>query len=381
MGGIFWLRKEEESAPRSILHPVIMASMPHALVTGGAGFFGGILKRSLLARDWTVASVDLQTDEDRHGRLTAIQGDIRDAATLDKIFAGQKVDAVFHCAAILAHESSDKDFLWSCNVEGTRTLAEAMIRHGVRPVVFTSSNCLWGRGMGKPVTEDEPPSPAEIYGRSKWEGEKILASFAGEGPGRLRPVILRCPTIVEAGRMGLLSILFEFIAEGRKVWVVGGGRNRYQFIDAGDLAEACIKSAAYAADATKPSPAVFNVGSDDVKTFREVYQSVIARAGTGARVASLPRRTTLLAMRVAYWLGLSPLGPYQYKMIAEDFLFDTSKIKRELGWHPTVTNEEMLWKAYEFYRRNKDVIGRTTALSAHRQPAKMGVIKVLKWLS
>ena len=74
--------------------------------------------------------------------------------------------------------------------------------------------------------------------------------------------------------MGLLSILFEFIDEGRKVWVVGGGRNRYQFIYAQDLASACIAAAEF------PGSEIFNIGSDDVTPFRDVYGHVISKAGT-----------------------------------------------------------------------------------------------------
>ncbi|TSC58910.1 MAG: NAD-dependent epimerase/dehydratase [Candidatus Peregrinibacteria bacterium Greene0416_19] len=344
--------------------------MPAAIVTGGSGFFGGILKRALLAKGWTVVSVDLVRDDDRHEHLTAIQGDIRDRALLDRLFTEHQFDAVFHCAAILAHAVKDKKFLWSCNVDGTRALAEAMRRYDVWKIVFISSNCLWGEGMKRPVREDDQPNPVEIYGKSKWEAEKILETAEG-----IDPVIIRCPTIIDEGRLGLLAILFEFIDEGRKVWVVGGGKNRYQFIYAKDLVDACVRAA------EKPVRGIFNIGSDDVKSFREVYQEVITRAGTGARVASLPRAPTLAAMKIAYALGLSPLGPYQYKMIAEDFTFDTSKMKRELGWTPTLTNEEMLWKAYNYYHEHRKELAQTESLSAHRQPAKMGIIKLLKWMS
>ena len=86
-------------------------------------------------------------------------------------------------------------------------------------------------------------------------------------------------------------------------------------------------------------------------------------------------------MKVAYALKMSPLGPYQYKMIAENFVFDTSKIKRKLHWKPTITNEEMMYRAYEYYHKNAADIKSRTDVSAHKQAAKMGVIRLLKWLS
>ena len=180
---------------------------------------------------------------------------------------------------------------------------------------------------------------------------------------------------MDEGRLGLLAILFEFINEGRKVWVVGGGENVYQFIYAPDLINACKLAL------RRGASGVFNIGSDNVRSFREVYGYVIEKAGTGARVASLPKGPALFAMKAAHLLGVSPLGPYQYKMIAEDFVFDTGKIKAELRWEPTLTNEEMLYKSYRYYHENlADIKGRSD-VSAHRRAAKMGIIRLLKWFS
>ena len=68
-------------------------------------------------------------------------------------------------------------------------------------------------------------------------------------------------------------------------------------------------------------------------------------------------------------------------MIAEDFVFDTSRIKSLLGWTPTLTNEQMLWRAYQYYSENRKEIEGRQDVSAHRKTAKMGVIRLLKWLS
>jgi UDP-glucose 4-epimerase len=188
-------------------------------------------------------------------------------------------------------------------------------------------------------------------------------------------VVIRCPTILDFGRLGLLSILFEFIDEGRRVWTVGGGKNRYQFIYAKDLANACELGLEF------PDSEIFGIGSDDVKSLAEVYKYVVRQAGSKSSVSALPLKLTLAAMRIAYHLGISPLEPYHHKMIAEDFLFDTTKIKSKLGWRPTLTNEQMLWRAYQYYSQNRREIEARTNVSAHRQAAKMGVIRLLKWVS
>jgi UDP-glucose 4-epimerase len=345
--------------------------MRTAIVTGGAGFLGRLLNTRLLEDGWRVLSIDLQPLEMSHPRLVARQGDIRNAADLEALAALGPVDAIFHCAAQLAHGSVGKQLLWSCNVEGTKQVAAFARRFKVPKVVYTSSNCLWGESLRRPVTEDDEPKPIEPYGLTKWEGEKALLAHADA----FDTVVLRCPTIIDAGRLGLLAILFEFIDEGRRVWVVGDGSNRYQFIYAQDLIDGMLLASRH------NGSAILGIGSDQPGSMREVYGHVIEKAGSSSRVASLPKGPTIMAMKLAYHLGVSPLGPYHYKMIAEDFTFDTTRIKNVLGWKPTLTNAQMLHKAYEYYRKNRVEIHGRDAASAHRKATSMGVIRVLKWMS
>ncbi len=345
--------------------------MREVLVTGGSGFFGGILKRELLNCGFAVTNLDVVPDADRHAALTTVQGDIRDEALLGSMFAASKFEAVFHCGAILAHGYTDERALWSANVDGTWSLAEACRKHSVGKFIFTSSNCLWGRNLGHPVREDEAPAPVEIYGRSKLAAERLLAEYKQN----FDVVILRCPTVIGGGRLGLLAILFEFIHEGKTVWVVGEGSNRYQFIYANDLVCACI--AAMRAQGSD----TFHVGSDNVQSLREIYGAVIRHAKSRSQVRSLPKGPTLAAMRIAHLLRISPLGPYHYKMIAEDFLFDTSRIRERLGWRPTLTNAEMLIEAYSYYAQRRAEIEARENVSAHRRPAPMGIVRVVKWFS
>jgi nucleoside-diphosphate-sugar epimerase len=341
------------------------------LVTGGAGFFGGILKRQLLESGAEVVSVDLVPDSLRHPALSNIQADIRDEQAMRGIFTARPFDAVFHIAAMLAHGKMNRELLWTCNVDGTGVIARCSRQAGVRKLVFTSSNCLWASNLGHPVREDDPPAPVEIYGESKLAAEKLLRQFE-DG---LDVVVLRCPTIIDSGRLGLLAILFEFIRENKTVWVVGSGGNHYQFIHAGDLARACVQSLDYRGSAT------FHVGSDNVPSLRECYDAVIREAGSRSHVRSLPKGPALAAMRLAHRLGISPLGPYHYRMIAEDFVFDTSRIRKALGWRPTVTNSEMLTTAYRYYAENREEILARSNVSAHSRAAAMGILRLLKWIS
>ena len=108
--------------------------------------------------------------------------------------------------------------------------------------------------------------------RSLPRGEE-LAKLQAAHP-ELQVVTLRCPTIIDIGRLGLLAILFEFIDDGKKVWVVGDGSNRYQFIYAQDLATACLQCLGY------EQSNLFHIGSDHVPTMRGMYESVIREAGS-----------------------------------------------------------------------------------------------------
>lgn len=346
--------------------------METVLITGSAGFFGGVLKRKMLAAGYRCIGIDLVPDEDRHENLVGIRGDLRNRETVEEIFSRYPIGAVQHCAAMLAHGlRQNEQEVWSCSVDATRNLLDACVKHDVRRFVFTSTNCLWASNLGRPIAEDEPPAPVEVYGRAKLEAEDLIRKSSHE----LHAVIIRCPTIIDCGRLGLLAILFEFIDDGKTVWVVGDGGNRYQFIYADDLAAACI----LAMDAGRSD--VFHIGSDGVESLRAVYEAAIRSAGSKSKVRSLPEGPTIAAMKLAHKLHVSPLGPYHYKMIAEDFLFDTEKIKRGLNWRPTLTNSEMLIRAYRYYAEHRRAIEKREDVSAHSKPAQMGVIRLLKWIS
>ena len=345
--------------------------MAHYLVTGGAGFLGTLLVSKLLEDGHAVTSIDLLPMALTHSRLHAVVGDIRDRAALDAIYSRSRPDAVFHCAALLAHGSITQAELMSHNAHGTRVLAEATADAGVAKLVYLSSNCLWGHGFDDPVSEAEAPAPCEPYGASKLEGERILAGFGN----RFETVAIRCPTIIDEGRLGLLAILFEFIADGNRVVLVGKGQNRYQFIYAADLIDAMLKAAQCQGSHT------FGIGSDDVPTMAGCFQQVIDGAGSKSRLLPLPKAPMIWAMRLAHVLRISPLGPYHYRMIASSFVFDTSAIKRVLDWKPTLTNGEMMLKAYRYYQTNRAEIAARKDVSAHRQATRMGVIRVLKALS
>ena len=344
------------------------------LITGGSGFLGTIMTKYLLDKGYACVNIDLvRTNIPDQPNYTSFLGDIRDLDCIEEVFSMHHFDPVFHFAAMLAHERRMIKDLWSSNVDGTKNVYDMCAKHGVEKIIFTSSNCLWGHSFDFEVSEDETPSPIEVYGKSKVEGENILLKSSDA----VKSIIIRCPTIMDEGRLGLLAILYEFVDDNKKLWLVGNGENRYQFIYAKDLCRACELAVDY------DQSTVFNIGSDHVKSFNYKYQYVVDHSDSSSKLAHLPATFAKTMMKFCYWLNISPLGPYQYNMISSSFIFDTHKIKKELGWEPTLMDEEMLLKSYNYFHKHKEEIrNRKGEVSAHSREADMGLaIRILKIFS
>ena len=113
----------------------------------------------------------------RWGKLIA--GDIRDAATLDSIFAAHRFDAVMHLAALayVGESVTAPDRYYDVNVNGTRVLLDAMMRAGVRAIVFSSSCAVYGEPERMPIKEDERLDPINPYGFTKLACERMMDDF------------------------------------------------------------------------------------------------------------------------------------------------------------------------------------------------------------
>ena len=146
--------------------------------------------------------------------------------------------------------------------------------------------------------------------------------------------IVRPRTILGHGRLGIMAILFEFVADGAPVFVFGGGDNRYQFVHADDLADACLLAA------DRPGPSSYNIGAPSFGTMRETLQALVDHAGTGSRVRSLPSAPARLGMKALTTLGQAPFAPYHWLLYGESLWFDTTKARTELGWEPKHSNAD-----------------------------------------
>lgn len=163
--------------------------MKTILITGGAGFIGSHTCVSLAQAGHELVILDNLCNSradviDRLATLCGkrpafVQGDVRDAATLDRVFAEQSISAVIHFAGLKAvGESSEKPLeYYDNNVTGTLQLLAAMTRAAVKTLVFSSSATVYGDPASVPIREDFPRSATNPYGRSKLIVEDILADL------------------------------------------------------------------------------------------------------------------------------------------------------------------------------------------------------------
>jgi nucleoside-diphosphate-sugar epimerase len=337
------------------------------LVTGGSGFFGTTLVDQALARGNRVRIFDLHAPADPPEGVDVVLGDVRDRAALAAACDG--VDVVLHNVAQVPL-AKDRDLFWSVNVLGTANVLLAARDSGVEKVVHTSSSAVFGIPEANPVVESTPGRPLEAYGRAKLEAEVLCHEAAAAG---LDVTIIRPRTILGHGRLGIIAVLFEFVADGAPVYVLGGGDNRYQFVHAEDLADACLRAG------ERPGATTYNVGATEFGTMRETLQALVDHAGTGSRLRSLPTGAAAAAMRVLAGVGAAPFAPYHWLLYGESLWFDTTKARTELGWEPRWSNAEMLIESYDWFLANR-AASTDGARSHHQSPVPLGLLKVLKRL-
>ncbi|MFT5441828.1 MAG: nucleoside-diphosphate-sugar epimerase [Myxococcota bacterium] len=337
-----------------------------ALITGGSGYFGCLLRDQLLARGDSVRVFDLRDADDRPPEVEFVKGDIREPASIAAACDG--IEMVFHNVAQVPL-AKDRELFWSVNYEGTENLLRAVRDTGVRKLVHTSSSAIFGIPQRNPVDESVAPVPGEAYGHAKLEGERLVQRYVKtEG---IDASIIRPRTILGHGRLGIFQILFDWIEGGYNVPVLGRGDNLYQFVHGDDLAAASILAA------EQPGPSVYNIGASEFGSMRETLEALCKHAGTGSRVRSIPMAPAVAAMKLTSAIGLSPLGPYHAMMYGRSMYFDTSRAQNELGWQAEWSNAAMICDSYDWYRANKEQAMKHGA-SPHKSAVRQGILALAK---
>ena len=181
------------------------------VVTGGAGYIGSHTCLTLLAAGWRVVVLDNLANSsvvaldrvralagDAGARLSFVEGDIRVPADLDRAFveAGDAT-AVIHFAGLKAVGESVAEPLryYDNNVGGTVALLDAMVRHEVHDLVFSSSATVYGQPEHLPITEDSPLGATNPYGRTKLFIEEMLRDLSSH-----RRLAHRAAALLQPGR-------------------------------------------------------------------------------------------------------------------------------------------------------------------------------------
>lgn len=333
------------------------------LVTGGSGYFGEVIVKKYLDIGDQVSILDINKPDIKHPNLSFIECDINNKDLTKKIDFG--FDIIHHNVAQVPIVK-DKHKFSLVNKHGIENLLKSSAQLKINKIIYVSSSAVYGIPKKNPVTELDKPNPMEDYGLAKYNAELICQSYVEKG---LDISIIRPRTIVGHGRLGIFSILFEWIFQNSNIPVLNNGKNIYQFVHADDLANACILAA------NKKGSNQFNIGATKYGTMYEVLDFLIKATGSKSKIKSIPLRPAEIFMNLASFLNLSPLGPYHALMYGRSMYFDTSKAKKELGFSPKYSNNEMLLESYQFYIKNrKYLLNDNNNKSVHKKLLKQKIL-------
>ncbi|WP_340081597.1 UDP-glucose 4-epimerase GalE [Terribacillus sp. FSL K6-0262] len=318
------------------------------LVTGGAGYIGSHAVARLLEKGHEPVIIDNVMT----GHLAAVnknavfyEGDLRDAAFLDDVFAKEKVDAVVHFAASsLVGESVEEPLKYfGNNVYGMQVLLEAMRRHDVKKIVFSSTAATYGDTNVVPLTEDLDTNPESPYGESKLMMEKMM-KWCDKAYG-IKFVSLRYFNVGGAhpdGKIGedhspethLIPIILQTALGQREYITIFGddyptedGTCIRDYIHVIDLIDAHLLALEYLDDGGKSD--IFNLGSSQGFSVKEMID--VARTVTGKEIPAKvgPRRAGDPAVLIA----------------------SSDKAKEILGWNPTRTDmKDIIGDAWRWHQ-------------------------------
>lgn len=280
----------------------------NVLVTGGAGYIGSHTCKQLAASGHTpVVFDDLSQGHEWAVKWGPFErGSLTDAARLDEVFAGHRLDAVIHFAAsaLVGESMSHPGKYFHNNALGTFMLVEAMRRAGVGTLVFSSTCATYGNPVRVPIDEGHPQAPVNPYGESKLMVEKMLRWY-GECHG-FRWMALRYFNAAGADPDGEIgedhdpeSHLIPLVIGGTlgtrlPVSVFGedyptpDGTAVRDYIHVADLADAHLR-ALDRLEAGTPSQAV-NLGTGRGHSVRQVIEAVHAVSGRPVPFDMAPRR-------------------------------------------------------------------------------------------
>ena len=153
---------------------------PKILVTGGAGYIGSHTVKELLQRGHKVLILDnLESGHEENAPAPIAKVNLQDAEALDKVFLENNISAVIHFAGSIRVDESvqEPEKYFKNNVVTSINLANAMIKHGVKKLVYSSSAAVYGNPVKIPIQESDECVPTNPYGETKLLVEKIIRNY------------------------------------------------------------------------------------------------------------------------------------------------------------------------------------------------------------
>lgn len=339
------------------------------LVTGGSGFCGVEIVKFLLKKGEKIRVLDIEPlpDELKNSKIEFILADIRNKDKVNEACKG--ITKIIHTVAKVPISKAGKDF-WNVNVEGTKNILEAALKNNIKKIVHISTSAIQFSNKN-PVDENDAYHPIGEYAKSKLDGELVCKDYIKKG---LDIDIIRPRTVLGDGRLGIFDIFFEWISEGKNIYLIGKGNNKIQFLHSEDLAKCCYLSS------LKKGPNIFNIGSKEFSSLKEDLGYLLENAKTETRIVSLPIFPTIITLKILDILKLSPLASWHYLTFHKDFYFTNNHAKEILNWEPKYGNKEIFLISYKNYLENKKNKTYNYGTS-HRKPLKKGILKLLKFFS
>lgn len=337
-------------------------------VTGGCGFLGYHLCNSLSDKYEEIIIIDVVNFEEKEypKNTRYIKCDVRDFSLLENCLKG--CDAIVHAASALPLWK-DKD-IFTTTIEGTENVLRIAFKNKIKRVVYISSTAVYGVPERHPIYEDFPLIGVGPYGKAKIKAEGLCEEYRKKG---LVVSIIRPKTFIGRGRLGIFQILYDWVKSGKKIPIIGNGKNRYQLLEVEDLTDAIWLLLTLPEERVND---VFNVGA---KEFGSVYSDLDALckyAKNGSSVFPCPSWAIKPLLELFWRMRISPIYEWVYQTADKDSFVSIEKIEKALGWLPKYSNSTSLIRSYEWYLTNCEEIPKEGI--THRLRWKQGILGLFK---
>jgi nucleoside-diphosphate-sugar epimerase len=290
-----------------------------ALVTGASGFIGGVLCEQLLEHGHEVVALVRRPGSAPSGTRELV-AELSDGSQLTRALAGADPGCVFHLAAEIASQRSERK-VREVNVEGTRRLLDACLElagadAAAGPRLVFASTVVTGDAHGRLLTEQEPLPVETPYGRSKQEGERLVLASG------LPAVVIRPSHVYGPGGWYANELIAHLRQPGRFA-VIGSGENLWDVVHVADVASALrLAGESASASASASAGELYHVADDEPISFYDFMALTAQQLGLGA-----PRRIPATIARMV-------AGGNAVAAAVRSARSSNEKIKRELAWQP-----------------------------------------------